>query len=419
MGSASPSRRLRASRFPTEHEWGQRPLLSARLLSCPHPPPPPPAQTDPNPSEAPLASGRPPGRKDTRGAFGKPPAKAGGRSGGPVAIKLFTCPKGISRGRLGSWLPALTLPLAWPASKGFTAFFWLIVGVSVESGNVCRLSKVSLSLWPPAAPQPAPPHTALRSHAHAGRSHARATRSPRSHLALSPAFTPPTRVLSHPTPAGHPPPAHAHHPHSTCSRAHTPLPSVACALASKRPHARWCLGWTDPSRSRSPSHNPSRTRAPTRDTPLHTPAYSYARSLTFPASSPVGETDRQTDTPLHKHAPPRPLVPLQGPGLGPLQRRVAALLPPRLPSPRLFGLLSGYVAEGSFPLVLPIENKVSLYLMVMADVRRIWQMKRPFALKYCSLRRVSLPTHHDPIFFSGCLTRMTNELIFSVHRWEM
>lgn len=98
---------------------------------------------------------------------------------------------------------------------------------------------------------------------------------------------------------------------------------------------------------------------------------------------------------------------------------MAALLPPRLPGPQLFGLLSGYVAEGSFPLVLPIENKVSLYLMVMADVRRIWQMKRPFALKYCSLRRVSLPTHHDPIFFSGCLTRMTNELIFSVHRWEM
>lgn len=93
--------------------------------------------------------------------------------------------------------------------------------------------------------------------------------------------------------------------------------------------------------------------------------------------------------------------------------------PPGSPGPALLGTFVCDVAEGSFPLVLPIENKVSLYLMVMADVRRIWQMKRPFALKYCSLRRVSLPTHHDPIFFSGCLTRMTNELIFSVHRWEM
>lgn len=133
------------------------------------------------------------------------------------------------------------------------------------------------------------------------------------------------------------------------------------------------------------------------------------------------QTDRQTGTPLDRRPPtPDTPVPSHTPQPEPVRRRrVAALLPPRLPGPRLFGLLSGYVAEGSFPLVLPIENKVSLYLMVMADVRRIWQMKRPFALKYCSLRRVSLPTHHDPIFFSGCLTRMTNELIFSVHRWEM
>lgn len=45
--------------------------------------------------------------------------------------------------------------------------------------------------------------------------------------------------------------------------------------------------------------------------------------------------------------------------------------------------------------------------------------ERPFALEYRSLRRVSLPTHHDPIFLCGCLTRMTSELIFSVHSWEM
>lgn len=216
-----------------------------------------------------------------------------------------------------------------------------------------------------------------------------------------------------------------------------PLPALSCVhtflsphvslLSRPRTHTIRDLTSTGGSPSPPPSRARWRPSARTRASPsrvhrlpafpksllahVHLLASLQAHLLTRPQSDK--RTDRQT--PRSTNVPPSPRTPPEPE----LRRRVAALLPPRLPGPRLFGLLSGYVAEGSFPLVLPIENKVSLYLMVMADVRRIWQMKRPFALKYCSLRRVSLPTHHDPIFFSGCLTRMTNELIFSVHRWEM
>lgn len=281
----------------------------------------------------------------------------------------------------------------------------------MESGNVCRLSKVSLSLSPPAALRSAPPCTntkdqVLRLHAPTAIAHF----LPCSHLSLF------TGVLFHSPAAVDTPPAHAHDPPS---RIYAWIPVSLPFLARSR--ARAHEFFTPP---KPLAHPFLHTCTPTHLFACPQHAHIHV-SPTFPASSPAHTpSDRHlasqiTTTPLPPRQPSSPRrLPTQGPG--PVWwRRVAALLPPRLPGPQLFGLLSGYVAEGSFPLVLPIENKVSLYLMVMADVRRIWQMKRPFALKYCSLRRVSLPTHHDPIFFSGCLTRMTNELIFSVHRWEM
>lgn len=172
--SSSPSRcpRVPGRLLPHGPRVGPAPPLFTVATLVPLVPPSSlapslPARADPKLSEAPQLLAALRGGRTPRGAFGKLPAKAGASISGLGAIKLFTCPKGISRGRLGSWLLALTLPLAWPGSKGFTAFFWLIVGVSVESGNVCRLSKVSLSLSPPVSP-PAPPHTAPHAHAHAG-----------------------------------------------------------------------------------------------------------------------------------------------------------------------------------------------------------------------------------------------------------
>lgn len=92
LGSASPSRRLRASRFPTEHEWGQRPLLSARLLSCPHPPPPPSARTDgPKPERSPSSVWQASGEEGHPWGFREAPRKSRGpqrRAGGYKAVYL-------------------------------------------------------------------------------------------------------------------------------------------------------------------------------------------------------------------------------------------------------------------------------------------------------------------------------------------
>lgn len=168
------------------------------------------SQTDPNPSKAAqLRAALRGGRTPQPRGFGEALPKSRGASSRLVTIELFTCPKGISRGRLGSWLSALTLPLAWPGSKGFTAFFGLIVGVSVESSNVCRLSKVPLCLSPPSSSRPAPPRTAL----HAGPG-VPATRTPHSQLPLPPVFTPFCLhpCPSSPAPAARTPPAHAHDP---------------------------------------------------------------------------------------------------------------------------------------------------------------------------------------------------------------
>lgn len=52
------------------------------------------ARTDrPKPKQGPSSSGRPPGRKNTRGAFGKLPTKSRAHSTVLVAIKLFCLPE--------------------------------------------------------------------------------------------------------------------------------------------------------------------------------------------------------------------------------------------------------------------------------------------------------------------------------------
>lgn len=113
------------------------------------------AQTAPNSSRAPLLrAALRGGRAPHPWGFGEAPPKPGQQQAG--GSRVVYSPQGTGRGRLGSCLSALTLPLAWPGSKGFTAFFGLIVGVSVESGNVCRLSKVSLCVSPPGSSRPAP-----------------------------------------------------------------------------------------------------------------------------------------------------------------------------------------------------------------------------------------------------------------------
>lgn len=247
---------------------------------------------------------------------------------------MFTCPKGISRGRLGSWLSALTLPLAWPGSKGFTAFFGLIVGVSVESGNVCRLSKVSVCLWPPGS---SPPHTAP----HAGPG-VPATRTPGSHLPLP--FTP---FPLHTCPCSPPP-----------RRTHLPRTDAVHGLASTAGH---------PSPPPLPAH--LRASAHTRVSPSRVPGFlAFPKSLlahvhlsapqhthmhmppTFPASSPTHTpSDRQTDrhpasqtTPRPRRPPSPRTAPEPGPGAGAEEGgRAPPASPPRFPALWTFVWLCG------------------------------------------------------------------------------
>lgn len=231
-----------------------------------------------------------------------------------MAIELFTCPKGISRGRLGSWLSALTLPLAWPGSKGFTAFFGLIVGVSVESGNVCRLSKVSLCLsFPPAAPgrpRRAPPRT-------------QDPLLPPSHLSLS------TRVPAHdPRPR-----THGRAPLSPFCSAHTREPALTPA---------------DSRSARIPRlpKIPSRTRAPL-GTPAHSDAHTPHLPCQLTCSHALRQTDRQTPRLANLPPPPTPPAPRTppepGPGLGEEEEggRAPPASPPRSPALWTFVWLCG------------------------------------------------------------------------------
>lgn len=83
LGSATPSRCLPDTSYPTEHEWGHRPLLSPELLSSFLSPLS--DHTDrPKPEQSSSASGSPPGRKDTTpaGLWGSSPPNAGGAAAG-------------------------------------------------------------------------------------------------------------------------------------------------------------------------------------------------------------------------------------------------------------------------------------------------------------------------------------------------